>query len=203
MIIFCGPTGSGKTTSIYSLLGTIDKKSRNIMTLEDPIEYQIPSIRQTEIKCEVIGFADGVRSILRQDPDVIFIGEIRDEETAKMAIRASMTGHLVFTTIHSNDSFGAISRFRELNIPNSLIADNIIAIISQRLVRKVGAGRTVVAELLSIDKTLNDMISAGANQQTLRDFAIAERSFRTIADDYRRKVADGIIRDTDAQLRSM
>ncbi|MDR0695654.1 MAG: type II/IV secretion system protein [Holosporales bacterium] len=202
MIIFCGPTGSGKTTSIYSLLETIDKKSRNIMTLEDPVEYQIQNIRQTEIKRGVIDFADGIRSILRQDPDVIFIGEIRDEETAKMAVRASMTGHLVFTTIHSNDSFGAISRFRELSVPNSLIADNIIAIISQRLVKKVGQGRTIVSEILRIDKSLNDMISADENQQNLRAHAISALNFRTISDDYNAKCSANLLCNSDFQLGS-
>ncbi|MDR0630764.1 MAG: Flp pilus assembly complex ATPase component TadA, partial [Holosporales bacterium] len=127
VIIFSGPTGSGKTTSIYALLETMDRCSRNIMTLEDPVEYKIQNIRQTEIKPGVINFADGVRSILRQDPDIILIGEIRDKETAEMAIRASMTGHLVLTTIHANDSFGIISRFQEFGISLSLIVANIIA----------------------------------------------------------------------------
>ncbi|MDR3031074.1 MAG: Flp pilus assembly complex ATPase component TadA, partial [Holosporales bacterium] len=124
IIIFCGPTGSGKTTSIYSIIETINKKSKNIMTLEDPVEYKIKNAKQTEIKPGVIDFPDGIKSILRQDPDIILIGEIRDEKTAKMAIRAAMTGHLVLTTVHANDSFGAIARLKEFDIPQTLIADN-------------------------------------------------------------------------------
>lgn len=193
MIIFCGPTGSGKTTSIYSLLETIDKKSKNIMTLEDPIEYKIQNIKQTEIKKEIINFADGVRSILRQDPDVILIGEIRDEDTAKMAIRASMTGHLVLTTIHSNDSFGALTRFKEFGISESLIADNIIAIISQRLVKKINGGRTVVSEILKINHDINNMIYSNVSKHILLEYAINNTEFKTIYDTCLEKVQQGII----------
>jgi type II secretory ATPase GspE/PulE/Tfp pilus assembly ATPase PilB-like protein len=202
MIIFCGPTGSGKTTSIYSLLEVMDKKSRNIMTLEDPVEYKIANVRQTEITRGVIEFAEGVRSILRQDPDVILIGEIRDEETAKMAVRASMTGHLVLTTIHSNDSFGVISRLREFNIPNSLIADNIIAIISQRLVRKnARIGRTIVSEILKISRSINEMICFGENIQKLRDVASSGDEFRTIEEDMLDKIKKGEVFQLDFVLQ--
>lgn len=200
MIIFCGPTGSGKTTSIYSLLEKMDKKSKNIMTLEDPVEYKISNVRQTEIKKGVIDFANGVRSILRQDPDVILIGEIRDEETAKMAIRASMTGHLVLTTIHANDSFGAISRLREFNISPSLVADNIISIVSQRLVKKSEqSGRTIVCEILKIDQKLNEMIYEGLNKHELRSYATSNLGFKSIHDDCLEKINNKTISECDVK----
>ena len=199
MIIFCGPTGSGKTTSIYSLIETIDKKSRNIMTLEDPIEYKIAGIRQTEILQGVISFADGIRSILRQDPDVIFIGEIRDKETAQMAIRASMTGHLVLTTVHANNSFGAISRLREFEIPDSLISENIIAIIAQRLVRKKGGiGRTVISEIFKISPKLKELICMGCNHSQLKAQAEQE-TFKNLYDDCKIKLSNGVIFKQDAE----
>jgi type IV pilus assembly protein PilB len=193
MIIFCGPTGSGKTTSIYSLIETMDKSSRNIMTLEDPIEYKIQNVRQTEIKDEVIGFADGVRSILRQDPDVIMIGEIRDEETAKMAVRASMTGHLVLTTIHSNDSLGVITRLCDLGISPHLISENVIAIVSQRLVKKAGGGRCVVSEILKLDQTLREMISNDSSKQKLLEHLRIRAGFKSIAEDMEDKLRLGLI----------
>jgi type II secretory ATPase GspE/PulE/Tfp pilus assembly ATPase PilB-like protein len=194
MIIFCGPTGSGKTTSIYSLLETMNKTTRNIMTLEDPVEYKIQNVRQTEIKHGVMNFADGIKSILRQDPDVILIGEIRDKETAKMAIRASMTGHLVLTTIHANDSFGAIARFKEFEIFPSLIAENVIAIVAQRLVKKkCVCGRTVVSEILKIDEKLSNMICSGQGKHDLQRYAIDNLGFKSISEQYQEKLLTGLI----------
>ena len=172
MIIFCGATGSGKSTSIYALIELMDKRTRNIMTLEDPIEYNIINVRQTEIVPGVIDFVTGVRSILRQDPDVILIGEIRDEETAQMAIRAAMTGHLVLTTIHANDSLGAIFRLRHFHVPPSFIAENLTSIISQKLIRKkTGIGRTVVAEILKPDTHFRDLVSIEATRAELLEYA--------------------------------
>ena len=197
MIIFCGPTGSGKTTSIYSLIETMDKKGRNIMTLEDPIEYKITNVKQTEIVPGIITFADGIRSILRQDPDVILIGEIRDKETAQMAIRASMTGHLVLTTVHANDSFGAISRLREFEISDALIAENIIAIIAQRLLRKKdGTGRTIISELLKITPELKECISIGYDSANLKKNV---KNFKNITDDCKAKIREGIVSPQDAR----
>ena len=198
MIIFCGPTGSGKTTSIYSLLETMDKKARNIMTLEDPVEYKIQNIKQTEIKNGVINFTEGIRSILRQDPDVIVIGEIRDEETAKMAIRASMTGHLVLTTIHANNSVSALMRFKELGISQSLIADNIIAIVSQRLV-KTTCGRTIVSEILNIDDEINNMIYTNVSKQKITAYAKDNMNFKTLHDDCLAKHNSGVISKSEMQ----
>jgi type II secretory ATPase GspE/PulE/Tfp pilus assembly ATPase PilB-like protein len=199
MIIFCGPTGSGKTTSIYSMLATIDKETKNVMTLEDPIEYKIHGVKQTEFKEGVISFADGVRSILRQDPDIIFVGEIRDADTAHVAIRASMTGHLVFTTVHANDSIGAIKRFQDFGVSAFLVADNIISIISQRLVKKKNGGRTIISEILPVDPIVNDLIYKNANKEEILNYAIKSMSFKTLQEDCIEKMKAGLIDPADAQ----
>ncbi len=136
--IITGPTGSGKTTTLYALLNFISSLDVNIMTLEQPVEYKLPLIRQTEIpENSYISYADAIRSILRQDPDIIYIGEIRDEESAQMAIRAAMTGHQVYTTLHTNTAWGAIQRLMDLGVSKSELEDNIRSIIAQRLVRKL------------------------------------------------------------------
>lgn len=137
VIIVTGPTGSGKSTSLYSMINEINNVEVNIQTLEDPVEYSLPMIRQTAIREGVLDFADGIRALLRQDPDIIFIGEIRDGVTAEMALKAAMTGHQVYTTLHTNDSFGAIPRLLDLGLKPGMIAGAIIAIFAQRLVRKV------------------------------------------------------------------
>jgi len=136
--IITGPTGSGKTTTLYALLNFISSLEVNIMTLEQPVEYKLPLIRQTEIpENSYISYADAIRSILRQDPDIIYIGEIRDEESAQMAIRAAMTGHQVYTTLHTNTAWGAIQRLMDLGVSKSELEDNIRSVIAQRLVRKL------------------------------------------------------------------
>lgn len=138
LFIMTGPTGAGKTTTLYALLQYLNTSSVNIMTLEQPMEYQLPSIRQTEIREEEgMTFVEGVRSILRQDPDIILIGEIRDPETAAMALRAVMTGHRVFTTLHTNDAYGAIRRLEDLGLPSAHILEHLVAIMAQRLVRRL------------------------------------------------------------------
>jgi len=138
IILVTGPTGSGKTTTLYSLLNYRSDETVNIMTLEDPVEYPMPLIRQTSVnEAAKLDFANGIRSIMRQDPDIILIGEIRDEETAEMTIRAGMTGHQVFTTLHTNSALGAIPRLLDIGISADIIAGNIIGIIAQRLVRKL------------------------------------------------------------------
>lgn len=135
IIIVTGPTGSGKTTSLYSMLNEINSVDVNIQTLEDPVEYSLPMIRQTQIREGVLEFADGIRALLRQDPDIIFIGEIRDKTTAVMALQAAMTGHQVYTTLHTNDSFGALPRLFDLGMVPGMIAGNIISVFAQRLAR--------------------------------------------------------------------
>lgn len=137
IIIVTGPTGSGKSTSLYSMLNEINDVKINIQTLEDPVEYSLPMIRQTHVREGILDFADGIKALLRQDPDIIFIGEIRDQTTAEMALKAAMTGHQVYTTLHTNDSFGAIPRLLDLGLKPGMIAGAIIAIFAQRLTRKL------------------------------------------------------------------
>lgn len=136
LVLFTGPTGSGKTTTLYSILNQINQGDTNIMTLEDPVEYELQGIRQTSVQKDVLSFQEGIRAILRQDPDVILIGEIRDEDTAKMAFRASQTGHLVFSTLHTNDVWGVFPRLMDLGVSFESIKHTVVGIVSQRLVRK-------------------------------------------------------------------
>jgi len=136
IILVTGPTGSGKTTTLYSLLNYLNSIEVNIMTLEDPVEYPINMIRQTSInEVSKMDFADGIRSIMRQDPDIILVGEVRDSDTAEMALRAAMTGHQVFTTLHTNSAVGAIPRLIDIGVPADILSGNIIGIIGQRLIR--------------------------------------------------------------------
>ena len=138
MIIFSGPTGSGKSTSLYSLLEELNNEYENIITVEDPVEYNIEGINQININKKIdFTFAKALRSILRQDPDIILIGEIRDYETAQIAIRAAITGHLVLTTLHTNNALSSIIRLKDLGVENYLLSSAINAVASQRLVRKL------------------------------------------------------------------
>ncbi len=138
IVLVTGPTGSGKTTTLYSILGKISNVDVNIMTLEEPVEYQIPLIRQTAVQeAQGLTFGEGVRGILRQDPDIVFIGEVRDTDTAQMALRAAMTGHKVFSTLHCNDAIGALPRLIDLGLHPRMLAGNAAGIIAQRLVRKL------------------------------------------------------------------
>ncbi len=136
ILVVTGPTGSGKTTTLYSLLAQVNDETVNIMTLEDPVEYPLTLMRQTSVN-EVarMDFANGIRSIMRQDPDIILVGEVRDKETAEMAFRAAMTGHQVFTTLHTNSALGAFPRLLDIGIQPDIMAGNIIGVIAQRLVR--------------------------------------------------------------------
>ena len=136
ILIVTGPTGSGKTTTLYSLLAQVNNETVNIMTLEDPVEYPLTLMRQTSVNDVArMDFANGIRSIMRQDPDIILVGEVRDKETAEMAFRAAMTGHQVFTTLHTNSALGAFPRLLDIGILPDIMAGNIIGIIAQRLVR--------------------------------------------------------------------
>ena len=138
ILLVTGPTGSGKTTTLYSILNELNDVGVNIMTLEDPVEYPMSLIRQTPINDEIgMTFAAGIRSLMRQDPDIILIGEIRDSETAEMSIRAAMTGHQVFATLHTNSAIGAIPRLLDIGVSRSIMSGNIIGIIAQRLARKL------------------------------------------------------------------
>jgi general secretion pathway protein E len=138
IVLVTGPTGSGKTTTLYAGLTHINDESRNILTIEDPVEYLLAGIGQTQVNAKVdMTFARGLRAILRQDPDVVMIGEIRDIETAQIAVQASLTGHLVLSTLHTNTAIGAITRLNDMGIEPFLLASSLSAVIAQRLVRKL------------------------------------------------------------------
>ncbi len=138
VILVTGPTGSGKTTTLYSMLNHCNSESVNIMTLEDPVEYPFPMIRQTSLNEAVkLDFAGGIRSLMRQDPDIILVGEIRDEDTAEQAFRAAMTGHQVYSTLHTNSALGAIPRLLDIGLRPGILSGNIIGIVAQRLVRRL------------------------------------------------------------------
>ncbi len=138
VIIMTGPTGSGKTTTLYTILSYINSIDKNIMTFEDPVEYNLPLIRQSSVKSDIgMTFAAGIKAILRQDPDVILVGEVRDKETAESAIQAAMTGHQVYTSLHTNDALAAIPRLMNIGVPNYLMAGSLIGVFAQRLARKL------------------------------------------------------------------
>src|SRR5215831_3973671 len=138
IILATGPTGSGKSTTLYACLSRINSPEKNIITIEDPIEYQLRGVGQMQVNPKIeLTFANGLRSILRQDPDVIMVGEIRDGETAAIAIQSALTGHLVFSTLHTNDSFGAVTRLLDMGIEPFLVASSLFAVMAQRLIRRV------------------------------------------------------------------
>ena len=138
MILVTGPTGSGKTTTLYGALDKINSPDKKLITIEDPVEYQLFGVNQIHVKPQIgLTFANGLRSIVRQDPDVIMVGEIRDAETAEIAIQAALTGHLVFSTLHTNDAAGAVSRLLEMGVEDYLLASSLLGVLAQRLVRKV------------------------------------------------------------------
>lgn len=148
IILISGPTGSGKSTTLFAMLSALDREKQNVVSLEDPVEYEIPGVAQSQVRPEIgYTFASGLRSILRQDPNVIMVGEIRDKETAQLAIQAALTGHLVFSTIHTNTAAGVIPRLIDMGVDPYLIAPTLIAAIGQRLVRKMcpGAGKAIDA----------------------------------------------------------
>src|SRR5205085_10276284 len=136
IILISGPTGSGKTTTLYGTLKVLNKEKTNILTVEDPIEYTLEGINQVQLK-ESIGltFANALRTFLRQDPDIIMLGEIRDGETAQMEIRAALTGHLVLSTIHTNSAWGTVSRLIDMGVPSFLLANTLSTSVAQRLLR--------------------------------------------------------------------
>ena len=148
IVLISGPTGSGKSTTLFAMLSALDRESSNVVSVEDPVEYEIPNVSQSQVHPEIgYTFATGLRSILRQDPDIIMVGEIRDKETAQLAIQAALTGHLVFSTIHTNTAAGVIPRLIDMGVDPYLIAPTLIAAIGQRLVRRLcpGAGKEIPA----------------------------------------------------------
>ena len=156
IILVTGPTGSGKTTTLYATLNRINSAENNIITIEDPIEYQLPGISQIQVKPKIgLDFASGLRSMLRQDPDIIMVGEIRDLETATIAIQSSLTGHLVFSTLHTNDTPGALTRLIDLGIEPYLISSSVVAILAQRLVRLIC--RSCAKSYVPSEQSLNQL----------------------------------------------
>ena len=163
LILITGPTGSGKSTTLYSLMNELDKEKSNIVSLEDPVEYHMPDINQSQMKPEIgYTFASGLRSILRQDPDIIMVGEIRDKETAQLAIQAALTGHLVLSTLHTNSAIGAIPRLVDMGVDPYLIAPTLILSIAQRLAKMTYPGSRKLVPMdpsikMQIENQLKDL----------------------------------------------
>ncbi len=185
IFLVTGPTGSGKTTTLYTALAQLDAEKLKIITVEDPIEYSLQGINQVQVQPEIgMTFGSALRAVLRQDPDVVLVGEIRDAETAENAVRAALMGRLVLSTIHTNSAVGAINRLVDLGIPPFLLGATLRGILSQRLVRGVGvdgeySGRVVVSELLELDSELRDAVGEGLNGPEL--LALAKRKgFETL-----------------------
>jgi general secretion pathway protein E len=222
MILVTGPTGSGKTTTLYSMLAELTSATRNIVTIENPIEYHIRGVNQVEInERRGLTFAGTLRSILRQDPDVIMIGEIRDLETAQIAVQASLTGHLVFATLHTNDAVSAVNRLVDMGVEPFLLASSLIGVVAQRLVRRLCPecrtavvqdlpgktlyaaagcaacnktgyrGRNGIYEMLTVDDGLRRLIHGRTAEQQLRDYALAH-GMRTLRQDGERWLAQGV-----------
>jgi type II secretory ATPase GspE/PulE/Tfp pilus assembly ATPase PilB-like protein len=159
IVLISGPTGSGKTSTLYSMINALDKEGRNIITLEDPVEFSIAGVSQSQIAPDIgYTFASGLRSILRQDPDVIMVGEIRDKETAELAIQAALTGHLVFSTIHTNSAISTITRLIDMDIESYLIAPTVRLVIAQRLVRRLVPESLAPHNLIPIDGPYQELI---------------------------------------------
>jgi len=219
IILVTGPTGSGKTTTLYGALGNIDRTSRNVMTIEDPVEYHLEGISQTQVNLKRgVTFAAGLRALLRQDPDVILVGEIRDKETAQLAVQASLTGHLVLATLHTNDAPSAIARLLDIGIEPYLVTSTLLAVIAQRLVRRVcrechgtpepGAprcevclgsgyrGRVGIFEIMQVTDTLRRLTVQRADAVTIADAARAA-GMRTLDDDCLEKIALGWTTDAE------
>jgi type IV pilus assembly protein PilB len=173
MILVTGPTGSGKTTTLYTIINILNKPEVNIVTIEDPIEYAIPYVNQTQVNPKVgLNFAVGLRAFLRQDPDIIMVGEIRDAETADVAVQAALTGHLVLSTLHTNDAPTAIPRLIDLGIPHYLVADSLTLILAQRLVRKICPDCIVSEEISEYKKKiiLEQLKTLEVPQETFEEY---------------------------------
>ena len=217
IVLVTGPTGSGKTTTLYASLGRVDTGSTNVLTVEDPIEYELPGIGQTQVNARIdLTFAKALRAILRQDPDVIMIGEIRDYETAQIAIQASLTGHLVLATVHTNDAPSSVTRLIDMGVEPFLLSSSLLGVLAQRLVRKlclscrrqdddgmwrpVGCehcvqtgykGRTGVYELMVADDKVQSLIHNQAAESELLE-AARRAGLRSMREDGQRLIAEGI-----------
>jgi general secretion pathway protein E len=217
IVLVTGPTGSGKTTSLYASLQTVDTATTNVLTVEDPIEYELPGIGQTQVNSKIdLTFAKALRAILRQDPDVIMIGEIRDYETAQIAIQASLTGHLVLATLHTNDAPSAVTRLTDMGVEPFLLSSSLLGVLAQRLVRRlcpvcktqddhgrwhpVGCeacgntgykGRTGVYELMVADDAVRSLIHNRAPESQLQAAAEAN-GLRSMREDGERLIEAGV-----------
>lgn len=221
IILVTGPTGSGKTTTLYAMLQEIRSAEHKILTLEDPVEYEIPGITQIQVKPKIgFGFADGLRSLLRHDPDVILVGEIRDRETAEMAIHASLTGHLVLSSLHTNDAPGAITRLLDMGIEPFLLATSLRGVLAQRLVRLLCnvcagygeynnsfcaacdgtgfRGRSALYELMICNDSLKDTILVGGDNNALKKLAKLN-GMMTMAENGSEKVEVGLTSHIEIQ----
>jgi general secretion pathway protein E len=210
IILVTGPTGSGKTTTLYASLSRLDAARQNIMTVEDPIEYELPGVGQTQVNPKIdLTFAKALRAILRQDPDVIMVGEIRDFETAQIAIQASLTGHLVLATLHTNDAASAVTRLIDMGIEPFLLSSSLRGVLAQRLVRKLCtacrapgtgcvacghtgyAGRSGVFELLVVTEEIAELVHHNAAEAEIRTAALAN-GMVALREDCERLVQSGV-----------
>jgi len=207
VVLAVGPTGSGKSTTLFAALSEMDRERQNVVTLEDPVEYRLPGANQIQVDRRAgLGFPDALRAVLRQDPDVVMVGEIRDRETAEIAMSAAVTGHLVLSTLHATDATAAVTRLLNMGVPPFLVAGGLTGVIAQRLVRRICRecsgkgcdacgdglrGRTGVFQLLVLTDALRDEISRGGASARLRALA-RETGMGRFADDARRALAEGL-----------
>lgn len=207
VLLAAGPTGSGKSTTLFAALSELDGETRNVVTVEDPVEYRLPGASQVQVERRAgLGFAEALRAILRQDPDVVMVGEIRDRETAEIAMAAAVTGHLVLSTIHTTDAPGAVTRLLHMGVPPFLVAGGLAGVVAQRLVRRACPacrargceecrdglrGRTGIYQVLTVSDAMRDEISGGGSSARLRRLA-AEAGMTTLESDARRAVAAGL-----------
>lgn len=210
MILLTGPTGSGKSTTLYSIINKLNSIDRSIITVEDPVEYQVEGVTQIQVNTDIgLTFASGLRSLLRQSPDVIMIGEIRDSETADIAIKASLTGQLVLSTLHTNDAATAITRLEDMGVEPFLIASSLILVAAQRLCRVICPdckgkavdckkcsstgyyGRRAIVEVLAVDDKMREMIIARASADDIKKYAIS-CGMKTLREDAMEKYKQGV-----------